>query len=204
MSWLSRIHEQLKPLPFWQRWALTVIPIVFIALLFYFLIYNGKGQQIAALQQEVNSIETILIQAKGKAAALPELKNRHEELEIVLSRLVAQLPETKEIPKLLIEISGLGRKSGLEFILFKPQPEQTKEFYTEIPVDMEIQGRFHDLARFFDQIGKLSRIVNIRNIKISEPKMEGESVKVKANCLALTFRSLRPEEMGQENNATEK
>lgn len=204
MTWLDRLHEQLKPLPPWQRWALPGIPIILIGVIFYYLVYNGRAQQINTLQQEVDKMETELVQARLEAARLPELKHKHEELETTLSQLVAQLPDTKEIPELLIQISGLGRKSGLEFTLFKPQPEQPKEFYAEIPVDMEIKGGYHDLARFFDWLGNLPRIVNIRNIKIAEPKLEGENVMLKANCLAMTFRSLRPEEIEKQANATQK
>jgi len=204
VNWLDQLHEQLKPLPSWQRWALPGIPIILIAVLFYYLIYNGKAQQIATLQEEVGKLEADLTEARAKGARLPELKKKHEELKTLLSQLVAQLPDSKEIPDLLMQISGLGRKSGLEFTLFKPQPEQPKEFYAEIPVDIEIKGGYHDLARFFERIGTLSRIVNIRNIRIAEPKLEGENVMLKANCLAMTFRSLRPEEIKTEANATEK
>lgn len=204
MTWLDQLHEQLKPLPPWQRWALPAIPIILVAVLFYYLIYKGKTQQIEALQQEVSTLETELTQARLKSARLPQLKKTREELKVALSQLVAQLPDTKEIPDLLIQISGLGRKSGLEFTLFKPQPEQLKDFYAEIPVDIEIKGGYHDLAGFFDRIGKLSRIVNIRNIRIAEPKLEGENVMLKANCMAMTFRSLKPEEIEKQTNAKKK
>lgn len=204
MTWLDQLHEQLKPLPPWQRWALPAIPIILVMVLFYYLIYKGKTQQIEALQQEVSTLETELTQARLKSARLPQLKKTREELKAALSQLVAQLPDSKEIPELLIQISGLGRKSGLEFTLFKPQPEQFKDFYAEIPVDIEIKGGYHDLAGFFDRIGKLSRIVNIRNIRIAEPKLEGENVMLKANCMAMTFRSLKPEEIEKQTNATKK
>jgi type IV pilus assembly protein PilO len=158
-------------------------------------------QQIRDLTQEIKKMEVELTKAWRTAGKLSELKNRRIELKALLEELVAQLPDTKEIPELLIQISQLGKKSGLEFTLFKPKPEQPAEFYVKIPIEMEMKGGYHNLAKFFDRVGNLSRIVNITNIRIADPKVEGKDVILKANCLAFTFRSLTPEEMERQAHA---
>ena len=107
---------------------------------------------------------------------------------------ITLLPETREIPELLTQISQLGLSAGLEFRLFKPEPERPADFYAEVPVSLAILGFFHDLARFFDHLSKLSRIVNVTDIKISLAKGSGGAYTLTTNCLLTTFRFLEPQE----------
>jgi type IV pilus assembly protein PilO len=107
---------------------------------------------------------------------------------------ITLLPETREIPELLTQISQLGLSAGLEFRLFKPEPEKPADFYAEVPVSLAIIGPFHDLARFFDHLSKLSRIVNVTDIKISLAKGSGDAQTLTTNCLLTTFRFLDSQE----------
>jgi type IV pilus assembly protein PilO len=86
--------------------------------------------------------------------------------------------------------------SGLEFRLFKPEPEKQADFYAEVPVSLTILGRFHELARFFDHLSKLSRIVNVTDIKIAPLKGKEDSSTLSTSCLLTTFRFLEPRETG--------
>jgi len=60
------------------------------------------------------------------------------------------LPDTKEIPDLLSNISSLGREAGLDVVQFKQRPEKFEEFYAEVPVDILVRGTYHQVASFFD------------------------------------------------------
>jgi type IV pilus assembly protein PilO len=98
---------------------------------------------------------------------------------------VKKLPEKKEIPSLLSSISQSGRDAGLEFLLFEPRGEQTKEFYAEIPVSIIVEGNYHKTALFFDKVARLHRIVNIDDIKMIAAK---ESDELRTSCTAVTYR----------------
>jgi type IV pilus assembly protein PilO len=104
------------------------------------------------------------------------------------------LPETREIPELLTQISQLGLNAGLEFRLFKPEAEKRVDFYAEVPVSLAILGKFHDVATFFDHLAKLSRIVNVTDIKIAVPKANETDPTLSTSCLLTTFRFLEPRE----------
>ena len=95
------------------------------------------------------------------------------------------LPDKREIPSLLTSVSRVGIESGLEFLLFQPQPEVMKEFYAEIPVSIRISGGYHNVALFFDRVARLPRIVNIKNIKMNKSK---GSLKLTTTCTAVTYR----------------
>ena len=95
------------------------------------------------------------------------------------------LPEKKEIPSLLTNISRSGQSSGLEFLLFQPQKNVQKEFYAEIPVAIQVDGNYHNVATFFAKVAQLSRIVNVKNIHIGFKK---GARKLKTKCTAVTYR----------------
>jgi len=96
------------------------------------------------------------------------------------------LPTTSEIPKLLKSITKLGNDSDLEFLLFSPEKQVSKEFYVEIPVSMEVRGSYHNVATFFDKVGKLDRIVNVVNVNMTP--LEAYSTYLKTTCKAVTYR----------------
>jgi type IV pilus assembly protein PilO len=111
-----------------------------------------------------------------------ELASAQEDLNFAL-RL---LPTTSEIPKLLKSITKLGNDSNLEFLLFNPLKENPKELYVEIPVNIIVRGNYHNVAQFFDKVGKLDRIVNVMNISMSPVKQYDTNLRT--HCRAVTYR----------------
>jgi type IV pilus assembly protein PilO len=124
------------------------------------------------------------------------------ELGAELKQAEAQLPDSKEIPDLLSNISSAGRDSGLEMISFRQKAEQLKDFYAEVPVEVAVRGNYHQVATFFDRVGKLDRIVNVGDIAMQGPKREGDLMIVDTACSAVTFRFL--DEAEREQIAKEK
>jgi type IV pilus assembly protein PilO len=97
------------------------------------------------------------------------------------------LPESAEIPSLLAGISQAGKDAGLEFFLFQPKAEVRKEFFAEIPVDINVSGSYHQVALFFEKVSKLPRVVNIRDIKMT-PQSKEKSGVLTTNCQAVTYK----------------
>jgi len=110
-----------------------------------------------------------------------------KEAEAQFKLAMRKLPEKEEIPSLLTSISDSGQQVGLDFLLFEPKAEKPKEFYAEIPVAMSIKADYHNLAIFFDQVARLSRIVNIRDIKIVLAKGK-DTKELSTNCTAVTYK----------------
>ena len=141
------------------------------------------SRQIAISQQVVRQIE----QYKKEVARLKE------DFQIIL----AKLPEQKEIPHLLTSVSEAGRSAGLDFILFEPTAPISKEFYAEIPVKISVEGKYNDIAVFFDSVANLPRIANIMDVEI---KM-GKNI-LKADCLIKIYMFL--EETNEEPDKKKK
>ena len=82
-------------------------------------------------------------------------------------------------------VSQSGRDAGLDFLLFQPEPEKNQDFYAEIPVSMKVAGNYHNVALFFDKVARLSRIVNIDDIKMTSTKGNTDLI---TSCKAVTYR----------------
>lgn len=165
---------------------------IFIAIIaiFVFLLYKPKLEKISNLKNQLKTLEQKLVVAKKNAANLKIFQKKMEEAEVQFKMAMRQLPEKEEIPSLLTSISRSGQDVGLEFLLFEPKSEIRKEFYAEIPVAMHVKGGFHDLAIFFDKVARLSRIVNLKDIKMGREK---DSMALNTMCTAVTYKFVEPE-----------
>ncbi len=182
---VSPIIEKIEHLSKLQR--IIIIVAVFLALIgsFSFFSYLPKYKEIGLLKKELNQQQEKLKIAKKNAKELNSWRSKMEEAEEQFEIVKRALPEKEEIPSLLASISQSGMDSGLEFLLFQPNSEIKKDFYSEIPVSISVIGRYHEVAKFFDKLGNLPRIVNVRNIAIN-PGDGGEVLTTK--CTAVTYK----------------
>jgi type IV pilus assembly protein PilO len=160
-----------------------------IIVVFIFVLYKPKLEEISSLNKELTNLEKKLVVAKKNAANLEKFQKKMEEAELQFKTAMKALPEKEEIPSLLTSISRSGQDVGLEFLLFEPKNEVRKEFYAEIPVAMQVRGGYHDLAVFFDKVSRLSRIVNIKNISMGRSK---DSQELNTACTAVTYKFVEP------------
>jgi type IV pilus assembly protein PilO len=188
---LSPLFEKIEQLTKLQRILITVGVFVLLLGGFSYLSYWPKNQQIGELKKTLASEEKKLEVAKRNARQLnswrAKMKSKEEQFKVVKQAL----PEKEEIPSLLASISQSGKDAGLEFELFQPKPEVERDFYSEIPVAINVTGSYHDVATFFDRVAVLSRIVNIGDIHVF-PKSGGvEGVaKLTMECTAVTYKFL--------------
>lgn len=153
--------------------------------LFVWLLYVPKYQTIGKLESELENLESQLMKAKADARDLKKFQEKMKKAEARFRLAKKSLPEKEEIPSLLSSISQSGQDSGLEFLLFQPKGERKKDFYAEIPVNIRVTGRFHNVALFFDKVARLSRVVNIKNIKMKPTK---GNKSLTTSCTAVTYK----------------
>ncbi len=164
----------------------------------YFL-YMPKHEEIDRLTAEYESLEKELADAKERASQLNRYKAEIKEVEAQFEVARRALPESEEIPSLLTSISNSGQDSGLDFLLFRPENDVSRGFYAEIPVSIEVSGRYHEAAAFFDKVSRLPRIVNIKDIRIGDQTSRGrrrgraetkEENLLQIACTAVTYQFL--------------
>ncbi len=190
----------MDPIDFILRQKLSVkimvaVLVMGIAIGFYWpFLYRPLESEVSILEPELAKLEAGLATSRQVINEMPRYKAEFERIKGELDLAIRQLPEKSEIPSLLESISDIGRASGLEFVLFRPQKEVPKEFYAEIPVDMVVQGKYRDVLTFFDQISRMPRIVNISNVVIGSPKDQGSGRVITTSCNATTYKFIEKEE----------
>ncbi len=179
--------EKIEKLTKVQRIAITAVIFGLITAGFIYLLYWPKFERINNLNSNLKKLQKKLETAKRNAKDLKKFQVKMKEAEAQFRLAMKKLPEREEIPSLLSSISNSGQRVGLEFLLFEPKAERKKEFYAEIPVAMNIKGDYHNLAAFFDQVARLSRIVNIKNIQMTRSKGKN-SHDLSTKCMAVTYK----------------
>ena len=183
--------DRLFELPPRQRVMVLVGGMAVVFFVYAYFLFWPRSAEIAEKEHQV---EQLTAERARKAALVANLARTREEvarLDGDLKRAIAQLPDTKEIPDLLSTISSLAREAGLEIIQFKQRPEQYQEFYAAVPVDILVRGAYHQVASFFDQVGRMARIVNVTDVSMKSPQRpQGDSVPLDTSCAAVTFRFL--------------
>jgi type IV pilus assembly protein PilO len=173
-----------------QKCAFLAIAIILFSGAYFSFVYQSRSAGIAQLADAVQAARNEKMTKQRKAANLPKLQQDLQEWSVKLQQAVAQLPDGKEIPDLLSNVSTKAREAGLEILLFRPRAENFQEFYAEIPVDIVVKGGFSNAVTFFDEVGKLNRLVNIDNIELKNPKISGDQVVLDISTLATTYRFL--------------
>jgi type IV pilus assembly protein PilO len=188
------MFERILNLPPRQRFLIYGGGAVLIVVLYVFLFHIPRSAEIVKKQERRLSLEKE--RTKLQASLKDREKTSAEALQIEgrFNEVKAQLPEQKEIPELLRQVSNLGRDSGLEVTLFRQKPEILHDLYAEVPVEMAVRGGYHQIALFFDKVRHLDRIVNVSDISVKNPQPVDGQMYVEASFFATTYRFLSEEE----------
>jgi type IV pilus assembly protein PilO len=172
--------------------VITIVVLIAIALLYYVLLHTEVGAKIDGARRNKGQLEAQLAEARQAQAGyfqdrdeLVMRQQRERELNKVL-------PADTEAAAFLSSIQQVSNVSGIDLKAWQPQEESTQTFFAKVPMRLEISGRFHQLAKFVYEVGKLDRIINMENIELFDPHAEGDDVVVRARCLATTFHTIKP------------
>lgn len=155
------------------EWPLAVkaITVLFCCILVGVAVYYlDTGAQLERLEaeraKELELRKTFEVKQR-KAANLNAYRQQLEEMKESFGAMLRQLPDKTEVAGLLVDVSQTGLAAGLEFELFQPEGEQSKDFYAELPINIRVTGRYHEFGRFISGLAALPRIVTIHNVKIA-------------------------------------
>lgn len=170
-----------------QRFGLYALVILVLIGGYVYWSYLPKEREFDKLIQDRNDKEVQLRKTPIQKKNLERLEKEINDMEDKLTSVKMQLPKEKEIPDLLKNIDSKGRESNIDFLYFKPQPIVTKEFYGEVPIMLNVKGRFHDVAFFLNKLAGLPRLISVSNIKIFNASDNDENAAVKAEMVAKSY-----------------
>ena len=171
-----------------QKIVAMAAVLAVIAGLYVYLLYLPASAEKEKKKADMGRLETQLRELRAIAEDQKRFQADSARLREEVELAIAQLPTSKEIPSLLANISNLGKDAGLEFILFRPQPEVTQEFLALIPVEIRVKGTYTDVAIFFDRVSKMPRIVNISGVAMEGAKELMGRWEITTSCTATTFK----------------
>ena len=183
-----------------KQWGVVIAGGALVTAALYFTVFKSQSEQNASAQhaledkiRENNELESYRPKLKQIEQQLAELK---QQLEIE-RRIV---PDDKAVDGFITTLDGEAQKAGVELRRYTAKPTNSKEYYTELPFDIELDGPYYSMLNFFDRVGKLERIVNISGLAVSTTR-NPQAAKAKhtyqyapnesvvATCTATTFFS---------------
>lgn len=168
--------------------------LVVLTALNYFVVSIPYGPSISEVEKKITAAEAQqrkldaeYIEKTAIANDLNRFRRERELLEQKLNEALAELPREKNIDELLQQFQDRAQKAGLQIESIEPKGEVAAGFYAKLPIAMKVNGNFHEVATFFDSVGRLRRIVNVSEIVLDQPKDVSGKVLVNAAFTATTF-----------------
>ncbi len=164
-----------------------------LVVLFIWQVHIPKKAEIKKLETDVAGLQVKIKENDAKIKKLDELKAEVKALLNRLKVLTEQLPPGTEVSGLLRQIQNLVNQSGLALKLWRPERRRTHPsgLYEEIPITLDISGGYHNVGVFFDKVSKLTRIVNILNLRMGGARLlKNGAVEIGIGCSAMTFAAV--------------
>ena len=190
----------LTDLPEGKQWAAIAGMALLLTLAAYFGVFRSMS---TANDADAQKLQTKMAENAELERYRPKLVQIEQQIENLKLQLAIQeriVPDEKEADKFIHMMQGEAEKSGVEIRSYTSMPTSTREFYTEVPFDMEVDGPYYSLLNFFDRVAHLERIINISSLAMATVSKPGDAKvrhtyqyapgeSVVASCLATTFFS---------------
>jgi type IV pilus assembly protein PilO len=187
---MARQTSALAKLPLIAKVGVGAGAMLLVGIAYFVVFYGDIETSIKAAQGQENQLRTDLGDARKNEFAyqkdLAELTDRQQRQR----ELNKVLPTDTEYPAFLSAVQSVANVSGIGLTAWSPEPEVAEQFYSRVPMKVSLIGRYHQVAKFFYGVGQLDRIINMENISLTDPKIQGDDVVVKTEALATAFRAL--------------
>jgi type IV pilus assembly protein PilO len=176
--------EQVAVWPFEVKTLVAIIVALIGLVGGYYLMVDAKLPILEAAQKQETQLKQNY-QAKYRIAVnLQAYEQQLSQLKSDFSSMLKSLPTSNETPGLLDDITLVGTSAGLTFRLLNWQREIPKEFYAELPIEMEVTGGYHNFGQFASEIAGLPRIVTVHDFEVTQ-----EQNTLKLTVQAKTYRA---------------
>ncbi|KAB2958341.1 MAG: type 4a pilus biogenesis protein PilO [Thermoanaerobaculia bacterium] len=187
------IQTGLEGKPAWQGAVAGLLVAAVLVGGGYWLKFKGQYEQLERMDRELQGLQQQITEGRAAKAKLPQFREEVRRLELELEKLLRILPARRNTPELLRRIRQLTEQGNFDLLKFTPGNFVDREFYSEWPINVRLNGTYHNLALFFDRIGRFSRIINIENLQILGQPSAAKGHSITASFVAKTFVYKEPE-----------
>lgn len=196
---MEKFLDSVVKAPLGAKIGVVAAAVAVLTVLNYFVVGMHFGPSISDIeakirraQQEQARLDKEYIEKTAIANNLNQFRREKELLEQQLREALAELPEEKNIEDLLQLFQDRALKAGLKIDSIEPKAPTTERFYARIPIPMTVKGNYHEIATFFDSLGRMRRIVNVSDVALTEPKDVGGKVILSGKFLVTAFMFVDP------------
>jgi type IV pilus assembly protein PilO len=200
---MDKLLDRVLKAPLGAKVGAVAGVVVLLTVLNYFVVGMNFGapisdveQRIRKAQQEQQRLDKEYIEKTAIANNLNQFRREKELLEQQLREALAELPEEKNIEDLLQLFQDRALKAGLKIESIEPRAPATERFYAKIPIPMTVKGNYHEIATFFDALGRMRRIVNVSDVQLDAPKDVNGKVILNGRFLVTAFMFVDPTKAG--------
>ena len=152
--------------------------------------FPAQRERVDALKMEYEKKSTELARAKASVADLPRFEAEYEQLHERWVMAAELLPVDRQLAALLRKITLAGQQTGVRFQLFRPGAPQAQTYYTEMPMEISVNGDYHQVGAFLAELANMRRIVTVANVKLSaNNKAEGTTTVASINASAYSLNA---------------
>lgn len=193
---LSEVNWDFEASGTWPKPIKIIVVLVLsaaVAIIGVYYFTLDQLDELKKLEQKEEELKKSFSLKQKKAVNLPAYKNQLSQIEESLQDMIKQMPTKEEVASLLIDISQTGLASGLEFRLFKPSPPVQMDFYSELPIKIQVIGKYEELGLFISGLASLPRIVTIHDVNIAPNTKDKKKTSNKAmimNAVVKTYNEL--------------
>ena len=150
--------------------------------------FRPEQERVNAHNAELEKKSTDLARARTTVADLPRFEAEYGQLHEQWMLAAELLPTDKDLPMLLRKISLSGQQTGVKFLVFRPASLRAQSYYSEMPVEISVQGGYHQVGSFLAELSNLRRIVTVSNMRLkSAPQGDDPSVTTSADFTASAY-----------------
>jgi type IV pilus assembly protein PilO len=177
------------------------VGLVLFALGFWRLL-QPKRDEIAGYEAKLSELQTKIQEGRAAKQELPKFREEVRQLELELDKLLRILPARRNTPDLMRRIRSLAEQGDFSLKRFTPGQLVDKEFFSEWPISVNVEGTYHNLALFFDRISRFSRIINIEDLTVNAiPKAEGaHTITAQFTSKTFVYKEPEPEEVSDDED----
>jgi type IV pilus assembly protein PilO len=186
----KRLGKKIEKVP--QKYifiVMVVLVLIIIGALYYFVM-TPQLERKATVAKQASDIKAELENLRNIQRNIAKHRQEYARLQETMQDVLRQLPETKDIPNLLRNVTMVSEESRLKVKQFEPKVIRNKDFYSELPFEMKFQGKFSNLAAFLDGVRKQERIISVSDFSI-EAKGTPDNISIEGSCDANAYMYLR-------------
>jgi type IV pilus assembly protein PilO len=187
-------EQSFAKLPVAGKIGLLGLILGLVGGVYYFVFHVSVSDEIDGARSRQRALHSQMSEAEARNAEYVRLRSELTAREGLDRGNLRALPESAETASFLQDLNRLGELSGLHLVLVQPQPEEPDTHYVRLPVTLRLQGRYHQLARFFHNVSRLDRLISMEDIHLQQPTLQGEEVHLSVDVLATTYRRPAPEQ----------